>query len=165
MALTRLEGSGDSAKAVPTGDMEELECGLVLSSIGYRSLPLDPAVPFDTQHSIIPNNLGRVMGVPGLYCSGWVKRGPVGVIITTMNDSFDTAQSVLEDLQEGVLDVSVSKEGFGAVGSILRSRGIRPVSFSEWEKIDAAEVARGKAAGKPREKIVDPQEMLQLIGH
>lgn len=59
----------------------------------------------------------------GLYCSGWVKRGPVGVIITTMNDSFDTAQSVLEDLQEGVLDVSVSKEGFGAVGSILRSRG------------------------------------------
>lgn len=47
--------------------MEELECGLVLSSIGYRSLPLDPAVPFDTQHSIIPNNLGRVMGVPGLY--------------------------------------------------------------------------------------------------
>ncbi|XP_072208189.1 NADPH:adrenodoxin oxidoreductase, mitochondrial isoform X3 [Excalfactoria chinensis] len=165
MALTRLEGSGDSAKAVPTGDMEELECGLVLSSIGYRSLPLDPAVPFDTQHGIIPNNVGRVMGVPGLYCSGWVKRGPVGVIITTMNDSFDTAQSVLEDLQRGVLDVSVPREGFGAVGGILRSRGIRPVSFSEWEKIDAAEVARGKAAGKPREKIVDPQEMLQLIGH
>uniref|UniRef100_A0A8C9G4C9 NADPH:adrenodoxin oxidoreductase, mitochondrial n=1 Tax=Pavo cristatus TaxID=9049 RepID=A0A8C9G4C9_PAVCR len=165
MALTRLEGSGDSAKAVPTGDMEELECGLVLSSIGYRSLPLDPAVPFDTQRGIIPNNLGRVVGVPGLYCSGWVKRGPVGVIITTMNDSFDTAQSVLEDLQGGVLDVSVSREGFGAVGSILRSRGIRPVSFSEWEKIDAAEVARGKAAGKPREKMVDPQEMLRLIGH
>ncbi|XP_042720938.1 NADPH:adrenodoxin oxidoreductase, mitochondrial [Lagopus leucura] len=165
MALTRLEGLGDSAKAVPTGDVEELECGLVLSSIGYRSLPLEPAVPFDAQHGIIPNSLGRVRGVPGLYCSGWVKRGPVGVIITTMNDSFDTAQSVLEDLQGGVLDVTVSREGFGAVGSILRSRGIRPVSFSDWEKIDAAEVARGKAAGKPREKIVDPQEMLQLIGH
>ncbi|XP_010156844.1 PREDICTED: NADPH:adrenodoxin oxidoreductase, mitochondrial [Eurypyga helias] len=165
MALTRLEGSGDSAKAVPTGDVEELECGLVLSSIGYRSLPLDPAVPFDTQHGIIPNSSGRVEGVPGLYCSGWVKRGPTGVIITTMNDSFDTAHSVLEDLQVGVLDVSTSREGFGAVGSILRSRGVRPVSFSDWEKIDAAEVARGKAAGKPREKIVDPQEMLQLIGH
>ena len=59
----------------------------------------------------------------GLYCSGWVKRGPTGVIITTMNDSFDTAQSVLEDLQVGVLDVSASREGFGAVESILRSRG------------------------------------------
>nr|XP_047920169.1 NADPH:adrenodoxin oxidoreductase, mitochondrial isoform X2 [Anser cygnoides] len=165
MALTRLEGSGESAKAIPTGDVEELECGLVLSSIGYRSLPLDPAVPFDTQRGIIPNSMGRVEGAPGLYCSGWVKRGPTGVIITTMNDSFDTAQSVLEDLRGGMLDVSVSREGFGAVGSILRSRGVRPVSFSDWEKIDAAEVARGKAAGKPREKIVDPQEMLQLIGH
>ncbi|NXE29564.1 ADRO protein, partial [Ardeotis kori] len=101
----------------------------------------------------------------GLYCSGWVKRGPTGVIITTMNDSFDTAQSVLEDLQVGVLDVTASREGFGAVESILRSRGVRPVSFSDWEKIDAAEVARGKAAGKPREKIVDPEEMLRLIGH
>uniref|UniRef100_A0A8C3J1R9 NADPH:adrenodoxin oxidoreductase, mitochondrial n=1 Tax=Calidris pygmaea TaxID=425635 RepID=A0A8C3J1R9_9CHAR len=164
MALTRLEGSGDSAKAIPTGDVEELECGLVLSSIGYRSLPLDPAVPFDTQRGIIPNSSGRVEGVPGLYCSGWVKRGPTGVIITTMNDSFDTAQSVLEDLQVGTLDVSTSREGFGAVESILHSRGVRPVSFSDWEKIDAAEVARGKAAGKPREKIVDPQEMLRLIG-
>lgn len=43
--------------------------------------------------------------------------------------------------------------------------GVRPVSFSDWQKIDAAEVARGKAAGKPREKIVDPAEMLQIIGH
>ncbi|XP_068007683.1 NADPH:adrenodoxin oxidoreductase, mitochondrial isoform X3 [Melanerpes formicivorus] len=165
MALTRLEGSGDSAKAIPTGDVEDLECGLVLSSIGYRSLPLDPAVPFDAQRGVIPNTSGRVEGVPGLYCSGWVKRGPTGVIITTMNDSFDTAQSVLEDLQVGTLDVSSSREGFGAVESILRSRGVRPVSFSDWEKIDAAEVARGRAAGKPREKIVDPQEMLQLVGH
>ncbi|XP_068769524.1 NADPH:adrenodoxin oxidoreductase, mitochondrial isoform X2 [Struthio camelus] len=165
MALTRLQGLGDSAKAVPTGEVEELECGLVLSSIGYRSLPLDPAVPFDSQHGVIPNSSGRVEGVPGLYCSGWVKRGPTGVIITTMNDSFDTAQSVLEDLQAGVLDVSASRDGFGTVGSILRSRGVRPVSFSDWEKIDAAEVTRGKAAGKPREKIVDPEEMLQLIGH
>ncbi|XP_009979913.1 PREDICTED: NADPH:adrenodoxin oxidoreductase, mitochondrial, partial [Tauraco erythrolophus] len=143
MALTRLEGSGDSS----------------------RRLPLDPVVPFDTQRGVIPNSSGRVEGVPGLYCSGWVKRGPTGVIITTMNDSFDTAQSVLEDLQVGMLDVSASREGFGAVESILRSRGVRPVSFSDWEKIDAAEVARGKAAGKPREKIVDLQEMLQLIGH
>ncbi|XP_030915786.1 NADPH:adrenodoxin oxidoreductase, mitochondrial [Geospiza fortis] len=165
MALTRLEGLGDSAKAIPTGDVEELECGLVLSSIGYRSLPLDPAVPFDSQRGVIPNSSGRVEGVPGLYCSGWVKRGPTGVIITTMNDSFDTAQSLLEDLQGGVLDLSPSREGFGLVESILHSRGVRPVSFSDWEKIDAAEVARGKAAGKPREKIVDPAEMLRIIGH
>ncbi|XP_030390341.1 NADPH:adrenodoxin oxidoreductase, mitochondrial isoform X2 [Gopherus evgoodei] len=165
MAVTRLEGSGESARAVPTGEVEELECGLILSSIGYRSLPLDSSIPFDPKLGIIPNSLGRVQGAPGLYCSGWVKRGPTGVIITTMNDSFDTAQSVLEDLQTGVLNLSNSKEGFKSVRSILHSRGVHPVTFSDWEKIDAAEVARGKLAGKPREKIVDPQEMLQLISH
>ncbi|XP_034645984.1 NADPH:adrenodoxin oxidoreductase, mitochondrial isoform X2 [Trachemys scripta elegans] len=165
IAVTRLEGSGESARAVPTGEVEELECGLILSSIGYRSLPLDSAIPFDPKLGIIPNSLGRVQGEPGLYCSGWVKRGPTGVIITTMNDSFDTAQSVLEDLQTGVLNLSSSKDGFRSVRSILHSRGVHPVTFSDWEKIDAAEVARGKLAGKPREKIVDPQEMLQLISH
>lgn len=65
------QGSGDSAKAVPTGDVEELECGLVLSSIGYRSLPLDPAVPFDSQRGVIPNSSGRVEGVPGLCAQGF----------------------------------------------------------------------------------------------
>ncbi|XP_060107913.1 NADPH:adrenodoxin oxidoreductase, mitochondrial isoform X2 [Heteronotia binoei] len=164
MAVTRLKGSGETAKAVPTGEVEDLLCGLILSSIGYRSLSIDPAVPFDCKQGIIPNNLGRVLGAPGLYCSGWVKRGPVGVILTTMNDSFDTAQSVLEDLRSGTLDVPKAKEGSELVRSILRSRGIHPVSFSDWEKIDAAEVARGKLAGKPREKIVDPREMLELIG-
>ncbi|XP_066470525.1 NADPH:adrenodoxin oxidoreductase, mitochondrial isoform X2 [Tiliqua scincoides] len=159
MAVTRLEGSGETAKAVPTGEVEELMCGLILSSIGYKSLQIDPSVPFDSKHGIIPNSLGRVSGAPGLYCSGWVKRGPTGVIITTMNDSFDTAQSVLEDLQSGALDLSDTKKGGDFVMSILQSR----VLFSDWEKIDAAEVARGKLSGRPREKIVDPWEMLRLV--
>uniref|UniRef100_A0A8C8VMA5 NADPH:adrenodoxin oxidoreductase, mitochondrial n=1 Tax=Pelusios castaneus TaxID=367368 RepID=A0A8C8VMA5_9SAUR len=165
MAITSLEGSGESARAVPTGEVEEFECGLILSSIGYRSRPIDSSVPFDSKLGIISNSVGRVQGATGLYCSGWVKRGPTGVIVTTMNDSFDTAQSVLEDLQSGLLNLSDSKEGFECVRSILHSRGVQPVTFSDWEKIDAAEVARGRLVGKPREKIVDFQEMLQLIGH
>ncbi|XP_063149253.1 NADPH:adrenodoxin oxidoreductase, mitochondrial isoform X2 [Candoia aspera] len=164
LAVTRLEGAGGAVKAVPTGEVEELRSGLIFSSIGYKSLPIDPAVPFDSEQGVIPNNSGRVLGAPGLYCSGWVKRGPTGVIITTMNDSFDTAQSVLEDLQSGALELSAAKEGFDLVSHILRSRGVHPVSFLDWEKINAVEVARGKLAGKPREKIVDQEEMLELIG-
>ncbi|XP_058026704.1 NADPH:adrenodoxin oxidoreductase, mitochondrial [Ahaetulla prasina] len=164
LAVNRLEGAGDAVKAVPTGEIEELRSGLIFSSIGYKSLPIDPAVPFDNKRGVIPNNSGRVLGAPGLYCSGWVKRGPTGVIITTMNDSFDTAQSVLEDLQSGALQLSSDKEGFDLVSHILQSRGVQPVSFSDWEKIDAVEVARGKLAGKTREKIVDQEEMLELIG-
>ncbi|XP_078426889.1 NADPH:adrenodoxin oxidoreductase, mitochondrial [Cetorhinus maximus] len=162
LSVNKLEGLGESAKSVQTEDIEDLECGLVLSSIGYKSHPIDPSVPFDEQQGIIPNNLGRVLHAPGLYCSGWVKRGPTGVIVTTMHDGFETAESVLEDVRLGLLDVSASKGGYKAVEVLLKQRGIRPVSFSGWEKINGVEVANGEEAGKPREKLLDVQEMIEV---
>nr|XP_008010010.2 NADPH:adrenodoxin oxidoreductase, mitochondrial isoform X6 [Chlorocebus sabaeus] len=164
LAVTRLEGVGEATRAVPTGDMEDLPCGLVLSSVGYKSRPVDPSVPFDSELGVIPNVEGRVMDVPGLYCSGWVKRGPTGVIATTMTDSFLTGQMLLQDLKAGLLP-SGPRPGYAAIQALLSSRGVRPVSFSDWEKLDAEEVARGQGTGKPREKLVDPQEMLRLLGH
>ncbi|MFT7804193.1 NADPH:adrenodoxin oxidoreductase, mitochondrial isoform X1 [Arapaima gigas] len=123
LAINKLEGSGENVRAVPTGEVEELECGLVISSIGYRSLPIDPAVPFDPRRAIIPNRVGRVEQIAGLYCSGWVKRGPTGVIATTMNDSFDTAHTLLQDMEAGRLDVSATKPGPKAVVTLLEKRG------------------------------------------
>nr|XP_033817596.1 NADPH:adrenodoxin oxidoreductase, mitochondrial isoform X2 [Geotrypetes seraphini] len=162
LAVNRLEGSGESVVAVPTGEFEDIECGLILSSIGYKSLPIAPSLPFDAEQGTIPNSMGRVHKVPGLYCSGWVKRGPTGVIITTMNDSFDTAQSMLEDLSSGVVDTSVHKPGFQSLRETLQQRGVRCVSFSDWEKINAAETAKGGEVGKPREKILDLEVMIRL---
>uniref|UniRef100_A0A8C5VCQ9 NADPH:adrenodoxin oxidoreductase, mitochondrial n=1 Tax=Microcebus murinus TaxID=30608 RepID=A0A8C5VCQ9_MICMU len=163
LAVTRLEGVGEAIRAVPTGDMEDLPCGLVLSSIGYKSRPIDPSVPFDLKLGVIPNMEGRVVDVPGLYCSGWVKTGPTGVIGTTMNDSFLTGQMLLQDLKSGLL-ASGPRPGSAAIQALLSSRGVRPVSFSDWEKLDAKEVAQGQGSGKPREKLVDRQEMLRLLG-
>ncbi|XP_025715792.1 NADPH:adrenodoxin oxidoreductase, mitochondrial isoform X2 [Callorhinus ursinus] len=163
LAVTRLEGVGEAARAAPTGDTEDLPCGLVLSSVGYKSRPIDPSVPFDPKLGVIPNMEGRVIDVPGLYCSGWVKRGPTGVIATTMTDSFLTGQMLLQDLKAGLLP-SGPRPGYAAIEALLSSRGVRPVSFSDWEKLDAEEVSRGKGAGKPREKLLDPQEMLRLLG-
>ncbi|KAF5919467.1 hypothetical protein HPG69_006067 [Diceros bicornis minor] len=163
LAVTRLEGAGETSRAVPTGDTEDLPCGLVLSSVGYKSRPIDPSVPFDPKLGVIPNMEGRVVNVPGLYCSGWVKRGPTGVIATTMTDSFLTGQVLLQDLKAGLLP-SGPRPGYAAVEALLSSRGVRPVSFSDWEKLDAEEVSRGQGTGKPREKLLDPQEMLQLLG-
>lgn len=163
LAVTRLEGEGEAAQAVPTGDTEDLPCGLVLSSVGYKSRPIDPSVPFDCKLGVIPNAEGRVLGVPGVYCSGWVKRGPTGVIATTMADSFQTGQTLLRDLKAGQLP-GEPRPGWTAIEGLLRSRGVRAVSFSDWEKLDAEEVSRGQAAGKPREKLLDPQEMLRLLG-
>ncbi|KAL0595529.1 NADPHadrenodoxin oxidoreductase, mitochondrial [Plecturocebus cupreus] len=174
LAVTRLEGVGEATRAVPTGAMEDLPCGLVLSSVGYKSRPIDPSVPFDSKLGVIPNVEGRVTDVPGLYCSGWVKRGPTGVIATTMTDSFLTGQTLLQDLKAGLLP-SGPRPGSTAIQALLSSRGlgpdaevlggVQPVSFSDWEKLDAEEVARGQGTGKPREKLVDPQEMLCLLGH
>uniref|UniRef100_A0A8C4SYJ9 NADPH:adrenodoxin oxidoreductase, mitochondrial n=1 Tax=Erpetoichthys calabaricus TaxID=27687 RepID=A0A8C4SYJ9_ERPCA len=161
-AVTTLEGSGENAKAVLTGQEEEVSCGLIVSSIGYKSLPIDDGVPFDETQGVIPNDMGRVCQTPGLYCSGWVKRGPTGVIATTMNDSFETARCVLEDIDSRVLDCSMAKPGHHALRGLLEKRGVTPVSFSGWEKIDALEVTRGDEIGKPREKLLDVQEMLQL---
>ncbi|XP_036394074.1 NADPH:adrenodoxin oxidoreductase, mitochondrial [Megalops cyprinoides] len=161
LGINRLEGSGEGARAVPTGEVEDVECGLIISSIGYQSLPIDPAVPFDPRKAIIPNRMGRVQEAAGLYCSGWVKRGPTGVIATTMNDSFDTARSLIQDMETGELDISTAKMGSQAVAPLLLKRGVSPVSFSDWEKIDTEEMKRGKAAGKPREKMLDVAEMLK----
>ncbi|XP_053197146.1 NADPH:adrenodoxin oxidoreductase, mitochondrial [Scomber japonicus] len=162
LAVNKLEGSGEAARAVLTGEVEDVSCGLVISSIGYKSLPIDPSVPFDSRKAIIPNNMGRVQQAAGIYCSGWVKTGPTGVIATTMNNSFDTARSLVEDIDSGALDISAGKPGSQSISTLLEKRGVKPVTFSDWEKIDNVEMKRGEASGKPREKILTVEEMLRV---
>uniref|UniRef100_A0AAY3ZZ23 NADPH:adrenodoxin oxidoreductase, mitochondrial n=1 Tax=Denticeps clupeoides TaxID=299321 RepID=A0AAY3ZZ23_9TELE len=162
LAVNKLEGVGDAVTAVPTSEVDEIACGMIISSIGYKSLPIDPAVPFDFKRAIVPNNMGRVEETTGLYCSGWVKRGPTGVIATTMNDSFDTARTILQDLESGAINVSVSRPGSSEVVPLLEKRGVRTVSFADWEKINAEETKQGTAVGKPREKLLDVREMLAV---
>ena len=97
----RLEGEAGRQKARGTGEKEELACGLVLRSVGYHGVPI-PGVPFDERSGVIPNEQGRVLGfgkvVPGLYVSGWIKRGPTGIIGTNKADSDETVRHILEDI-------------------------------------------------------------------
>ncbi|XP_058477655.1 NADPH:adrenodoxin oxidoreductase, mitochondrial isoform X1 [Solea solea] len=162
LAVNRLEGSGDGARAVLTGEVEDVSCGLVISSIGYKSIPIDSSVPFDSHKAIVPNTMGRVQQTTGLYCSGWLKTGPTGVIATTMNNSFDTARSLVEDMDSGTLDVSATRPGSQSICALLEERGVKPVTFSDWEKINSVETRRGEAVGKPREKLLSVEEMLQV---
>ncbi|KAM9336057.1 NADPH:adrenodoxin oxidoreductase, mitochondrial [Symphorus nematophorus] len=162
LAVNKLEGSGEGAQAVLTGEVEDVTCGLVISSIGYKSLPIDQSVPFDSRRAIVPNSMGRVQQAPGLYCSGWLKTGPTGVIATTMNNSFDTARSLVEDIDSGMLDISAAKPGAQSISDLLEKRGVKPVIFSDWEKIDGVEMSRGEFSGKPREKLLTVEEMLQV---
>lgn len=157
------DGSGTAA--VGTGEFEELECGLVLRSIGYKSIHIEKGIPFDVKLGVIPNIGGRVVQEPsskdivkGLYCSGWVKHGPVGVIVTTMNQAFATAENIVEDMKNRSIGSSPGTD----IQSLFSERGVNFVSFSDYENIDKEEMFRGQQYDKPREKIISTTEMLNV---
>lgn len=160
----------------------DLKCNTLFRSIGYKSETIpglkDLGVEFDNKKGIIPNDAsGRVLGkdgsgkevrLPGLYAAGWVKRGPTGVIASTMTDAFVTAEAMIADWNEPgrpLDDVASTKAGWEGVQSEAQNAGIhlKPVTWIDWLKIDRAERERGTALGKPREKFGRVQEMLQAI--
>ncbi|XP_069690145.1 NADPH:adrenodoxin oxidoreductase, mitochondrial [Periplaneta americana] len=147
-------------QAVPTGTTETVPCGLILRSIGYRSTQADPDVPFDSGRGHVLNTKGVVQ--PGLYTAGWLATGPMGVILSTMSQAFGVGKAIETDLRSGRVDMSQTKPGYAAVSKLLQDRGVTTVSWSDWERIDAVERNRGELVGKPREKIVDVQEMLAV---
>ncbi|CAG8666813.1 25820_t:CDS:2, partial [Racocetra persica] len=102
--VNKLEGPPGNRIAVPTGIMEEIETSLVFKSVGYKSTPVE-GLPFDEQKGVVPNVKGKVLDkngneLPGFYVSGWLKRGPQGIISTTMYDAFETAEIIVSDIQQ-----------------------------------------------------------------
>ena len=97
-----------------------------------------------------------------MYVAGWIKRGPVGVLASTMQDAYETATAILEDMDKTVAPGS-DKDGYAGVMSLLAQRRIRTVSFADWKRIDDEEVRRGAASGKPREKIVLLEDIWNIL--
>lgn len=158
-------GEDGRIRAVPTEEREVIPCGLVLRSVGYHGVPL-PGVPFDAERGVIPNRGGRVLDergepIPGVYCAGWIKRGPTGVIGTNKKDATETVELLLEDARAGRLRRS---EGATAedVDRLLAERGVTVVTYAGWEAIDAVERARGEPQGRPRVKLVTWDELLEV---
>jgi ferredoxin/flavodoxin---NADP+ reductase len=163
---TRLEADGT---LVGTGVMETLDVQMVLRSVGYQSVPL-PGVPFDSRACVVPNSLGRVLGsdgapLPGEYVAGWLKRGPTGVIGTNKSDAAETVRSLLEDLAPGTAPVARAgmlryrevdeadaaaavAAGESPLAALLASRGVSPVSYAEWLRIETAEIELAKELGR-----------------
>lgn len=161
----QLCGEALQQSARGTGETLSLKAGILFRSIGYRGIPMQ-GLPFDEQRGVISNTDGRVskdgMPLPGLYVTGWIKRGPTGIIGTNRADSVATVRSLLEDLQ--TLDTGTEKSGADGVCKLLRARNIRHVSFEEWGRIDQSEIDRGQLKNKPREKYTYVDEMLDLLG-
>jgi ferredoxin--NADP+ reductase len=151
-------------RAVPTEDRELIPCGLVLRSVGYRGVEL-PGVPFDEERATIRNTGGRILdeqgaAVPGVYCAGWIKRGPTGVIGTNKKDAAETVALLLEDARAGTLPRAGDATA-EAVEALLSERGVEVVMYSGWELIDRLECALGAPHGRPRIKLSHWDELLK----
>jgi ferredoxin/flavodoxin---NADP+ reductase len=149
-------------RAVPTEDREVIPCSLVFRSIGYRGVGL-PEVPFDDERGTIPNREGRVVvddgqPLPGVYCAGWIKRGPTGVIGTNKKDATETVELLLEDARAGRLRNSGARSE--RVLDLLEERGAFVVAYAGWEAIDVLERGRGEEHGRPRIKLCSWDELL-----
>ncbi|MEZ4636601.1 MAG: FAD-dependent oxidoreductase [Caldilineaceae bacterium] len=147
------------------GEFEDLPVGLVFRAVGYRSVPI-PGVPFYDRWGLIPNEGGRVTAthkgevVPGEYVAGWAKRGPTGIIGTNKPDAVETVNLMLEDVPHLT---PAADDDPSIIVKLLESRNVDYINFIDWQFLDKVEVERGAPQGRPRVKITDVDEMLDLV--
>ncbi len=154
-----------SIRPKATDQQETIPVGLVFRSVGYKGNPL-PDVPYHESWGTILNEAGRVVNkdgspVTGLYTAGWIKRGPTGVIGTNKTDAKETVGCMVEDLAAGAFNEAQDPTIEGAA-ALVASRSSNIISYDDWLKIDAAEVSRGEAQGRPRVKFTSIDEMLAV---
>ena len=165
---TLYQNEAGTLKPRATDRVEELSTGLVFRSCGYRGTPL-PGVPFNERWGVILNEKGRVIDpesegpVVGEYCSGWIKRGPTGVIGTNKLDSVETVNCMLEDLAHGSI-LHPSAPEVSQAEHLVCGRQPNYFSFADWLRLDAIEVNNGRAQNRPREKFTRVEDMLAALG-
>jgi ferredoxin--NADP+ reductase len=145
---TRLDAT---SHATGTGESYAVPADLVVSCIGYATPPIE-GVPYDEALGRFANVDGRIL--PGLYAVGWARRGPTGTIGTNRPDGFAIADKIAADLPG-----DSGKQGRPALDALLAARGVDVVTFRDWQKIEAAEIAHARD-GAPREKFTSVEAML-----
>jgi ferredoxin--NADP+ reductase len=142
-----------------TDELREYEVGAVYRAIGYYGTRVEGA-PFDDARGVVPNAGGRVEA--GLYATGWVKRGPIGLIGSTKSDALETIGHVVADAQAGLLAAPVT----GDILDLLAERGVRHTDWTGWLELDAHERALGENHVHRREriKVVDRDEQVDIAG-
>ncbi|AIV40553.1 MULTISPECIES: FAD-dependent oxidoreductase [unclassified Curtobacterium] len=146
-----------------TGEVRELPVQAVYRAVGYFGSPL-PGVPFDEKTGVIPNREGQVLDedgspLPGVYATGWIKRGPVGLIGHTKSDAMETVQHIVNDQASWWTPADPSPE---AVPALLRERGVDYTDLDGWHALDEHEQALGAAEGRERIKVVPRDEMVDV---
>jgi ferredoxin--NADP+ reductase len=157
---TELTGDGNVRG---TGEFHDWDVQAVYRAVGYLSSHL-PELPFDHVAGVVPNQAGRVLDLdenqlPGVYVTGWIKRGPIGLIGHTKGDAAETIASLLADADTLTAPKHAAPD---AILDFLATRGIPFTTWDGWGLLDAHEKALGSAAGRERIKVVEREEMTRI---
>ncbi len=157
---TELDGTGN---VKPTGEFREFPIQAVYRAVGYFGSELSE-VPFDEKAGVIPNDKGRVLDsdgkhIHGVYATGWIKRGPVGLIGHTKSDAIETIAQIIEDKNNWWQPASPLED---SITDLLTSRKIDYVGWPEWLRIDAEEKSLGEAQERERIKLVEREDFLTV---
>jgi len=152
-----------------TEKTEILEVDMVFRSIGYHGIPL-PEIPFKESWGIIPNNDGRITDISeentltGLYCTGWIKRGPTGVIGTNKTDSAQTVALMIEDINSNNT-FDPENPTFDKIVELIKERNPEYVDYEDWLNIDQEEKTKGEKVGRPRVKFTNIEEIKKYLNN
>ncbi len=157
---TELTGDGNVRG---TGEFHDWDVQAVYRAVGYLSSHL-PELPFDHVNGVVPNQAGRVLDLdenqlPGVYVTGWIKRGPIGLIGHTKGDAAETIASLLADADTLTAPKHQAPD---AILDFLAARGIPFTTWQGWAKLDSHEKSLGLAAGRERIKVVEREEMTRV---
>lgn len=162
---TQLDGTGH---VTGTGKFTDWPVQAVYRAVGYRPQDVE-GVPFDADRAVMPNDGGHVLAdvdgakLPGLYTTGWIKRGPVGLIGNTKSDAKDTTTMLLADYQAGELTPATKRDPQDIL-DFLADKGIAVTTWEGWHRLDAAERAQGEPFDRERVKIVEWDDMVRYAG-
>jgi ferredoxin--NADP+ reductase len=158
---TKPDGQGG---VLGTGEIRETPIQALYRAVGYFGSPL-PGIPFDKKHGIIPNREGQVWHkadneqVYGVYATGWIKRGPVGLIGHTKSDAMETVAHVINDQGNWWSPSDPAEE---SIVALLNERGVEYTDLDGWHNLDQHELALGEAEGRTRVKVVPRDEMVRI---
>ena len=151
-----------------TDQFEELDVDMVFRSVGYRGVALAD-LPFNNSWGVVPNEKGRVVDqeknetITGVYVSGWIKRGPSGIIGTNKPDAGETVDCMLEDLAAGAVLNPAAADSESAL-EMVRTAQPDYVSWADWKRLQEMEEEKGQQEGRPRAKITSVKDMLAAMG-